>query len=92
VPLQEPQGQLPPPPKSIGDMNGVYKYCNVPSELRGKLVSTLYKAGKVKAGAEYQAFQLVLQAAEAQPEVRLAAVKEHQASQLVHAACMHYQR
>jgi hypothetical protein len=70
---QEPQAQLPPPPRSIEGMDGVYKYCCVPPEQRKKAIAALFRAGKVKAGAEYQAFQLVLRAAEAQPEVRLAA-------------------
>jgi hypothetical protein len=85
--LQEPQGQLPPPPRSIGDMNSVYKYCNVPPALRGKVVAALYKAGKVKAEAEYQAFQLVLQAAEAQPEVCPALCVWHSSLAVVCSGC-----
>jgi hypothetical protein len=67
--LQEHQRQLPPPPQSISNMYAVYEFCSVPHQQRGELIAALYKAGRVKAGAEYQAFQLVLRAAVAQPEV-----------------------
>jgi hypothetical protein len=86
LPVQDAQQQLPPPPQDMRGMNGVYEYCNVPPEQRKKLIAALFRAGKVKAGAEYQAFQLVLQAAEAQPEVRLTAAEYQTCTWLILAA------
>jgi hypothetical protein len=87
-PLQEPHAQLPPPPDTISGMYSVYECCDVTPQLRGKLILALFKAGKAKAGAEYQAFQLVLQVAGVQKEVCLVLCMYHSVPHVRGPCCM----